>query len=111
MSSFTQRINELASLVPAPNWRFNIYYPVSATIVAEHPEMRSEIDSLDTLLQQTAPGTLRIERSADRLHLDPKRLVRLLTLYVDGAHVTARRAQICQQCDVILEVSDDYKFC
>ncbi len=72
--------------------------------------MSAEITALDDLLYQIAPGILRLERSADRLRLEPDRLARLLDSYKDAGVVEELLALICPECDQILEKNEESRF-
>ncbi len=65
------------------------------------------------LLYQSAPGRIRVDRTADRLGLTPDQLLRFLNIYVAGGILKSVRVYICPEtrCDSIIELSDDgYRF-
>ena len=60
------------SSVPVQRARFVIYYPASDTILADHPDMRSEITKVDAHLRDAALGPIRLERAAMFLDMEPQ---------------------------------------
>ncbi len=72
--------------------------------------MVSEITALDTLLYQIGPGQLRLERSADRLQVEPDRLAQLLALYAASGAIVSSAVQVCPQCDQVVDRDETGRF-
>lgn len=90
---------------------YGMYYPVSATIVAEHPELAPEVELLDAFLRDVRGEPIRVERAADRLQLEPNLLARLLVLYERGSAVRRVRLRVCPDCDQPLDDGGECDLC
>lgn len=79
--------------------RCDLYYRVSDTIVAEHPDLAEEVRALDGFLRDNRGETIRAERVADHLDIEANLLKRLFLLYERAGSLRRTEIHICPACD------------
>lgn len=100
-----------------------MYYPASATLAAQHPDLAQDFARIDAYLADLSLGPLAVETMADLLGMSDAALARLLTLYahegvllreerficpVDGAPLQPNEADgwYCDRCDAYYPPDD-----
>lgn len=84
-----------------------MYYPASATIAADHPDLAPQVQAVDAFLYDRQGGEFRLGPAADILKIEPQILRRLLYLYTANEVVDELEVYLCPLDNVILEPDEE----
>lgn len=84
-----------------------MYYPASATIAADHPDLAPQVQAVDAFFYDRQGQQLRLRPAADIIRIEPDLLQRLLALYIAHEVVDELEVTLCPLDNVTLEPDEE----